>query len=94
MSGPTIGGVVTLDLRDIDDYYSESEREAGTKLKNLIYAPAGAAVEIHVKARQMPIFQGLDYLRRHGSHLGSINVHCEDADTVTSWVKALRVGTF
>ena len=88
----TIGGVVALDLRKLDDYYSE--REAEGKLKRLTHAPAGADVEIHVKARQMPIFQGLDYLRREGSHLGSITVHCEDAGTVASWVKALREGTW
>lgn len=90
----TIGGVVALDLRKLDDYYSESEREAESKLKMLSYAPAGADIEIHVKARQMPIFQGLDYLRHHGTHLGSITVHCEDAGTVASWVKALREGTW
>ena len=89
-----VNGAVTLDLRDLDDYHAESDRDGSHKLKNLVYAPAGADVHIYVKPRQLALFQGLDYIRRHGDHLGAITIHSEDATTVSSWVKALRDGTF
>lgn len=85
-----VGGVVALDLRPHDTSYSEDGHELTHKLKCLTYAPAGVDVMIHISPRQFADFQGLNYLRREGQHLGSVTFHCEDAETVADWVKALR----
>jgi hypothetical protein len=79
-----VDGAVTIDLRLGDEY------AVMRAVQTAAYAPTGAHVEFIVEPNQWPPFQGVQYLREHGKHLGRIAVKCADPVTVRRWIFALR----
>lgn len=51
--------------------------------------PAGALVRLLVEPGQQPPVIALDYLARHGNHLGKLVIECSDPDTAVEWHRAL-----
>lgn len=79
-----VHGAVAIDLR-VDDEFAVLRA-----VQTAAYAPAGAEVEFLIKPGQWPPYQGVQYLREHGDHLGRIVVKCSDATTARTWIAALR----
>lgn len=85
-----INGTVTIDLTKIpgDDY--DSSRRRDRAVQEATWAPAGADVVFVIERRTIPAFEGLEWLRQHGQHLGSVTFSCSDPDTIHRWVSRLR----
>lgn len=89
--GPTIGGHVIVNAQN-PSKATARDRLIERNLKDLCYAPAGAAVTIRVSRGQLVEIAGVECLRAHGRHLGSITIECPDPGTIRRWVDALRNG--
>lgn len=85
---PRYSGRVVARL-DVMDTHSH---EAFRALQRLTEAPAGAAVSIIVSPGSLPNVPGLQYLRTHGRHLGSVEIQSSDPATVHEWHQALTGG--
>lgn len=86
-----INGAVRLDLAAHDDGRLFGETHTVERLiQEAVYAPPGADIVLVVRRGQIPPFHGINYLRDHGQHLGSVTVECTDPDTISRWVAQLR----
>lgn len=86
-----INGHVHIDLTDLgDDAPGYHGHKVDRAVQEATFAPAGADVFFAISRGQMPSFIGLEYLREHGQHIGSVTFECDHPDTIRHWCDVLR----
>lgn len=85
-----ITGTVTIDLAKITGEEHSAQQRRDRAVQEATWAPAGADVVFVITKNMLPAFFGLDWLREHGQHLGSVTFSCSDPETIRRWVSRLR----
>lgn len=85
-----ISGRVHIDLAVLDEGRWGDDRPVQRALQEATWAPPGAEVVFKVKRRQFPPPSGMEWLKSHGQHLGSVTFDCDDPDTIRDWIDRLN----